>query len=175
MPKVSVPMVINLVPNIATMMLTGAGLKVEPVEEPVSSCNPFVRKQDPFAGAEVEAGSVVKIYYCIGPTPTIPPTVMAVPPTATKPPDPCNLQPGQSGAYLVNNYDFKILVTIGGGEWGTHDYWADPKSILIMPFPPGRYTTTITVPGKGTYKFAADRVEFVAGRCIRITGPWDNP
>jgi len=177
-PKVNVPLVMNQTPDRAVAMLTSAGFQAERVEERSPACSGLVSKQEPFTGVEAEVGSVVKIYYCVGPTPTLAPSATPMPtstplpsPTATQPPDPCNLQPGQAGAYLTNNSTTRILVTIGGGEWGTHDYWAEPKSLLVMTFPPGRYTTTITM-GRTTYKFAADRVDFTAGRCIRITGSW---
>ena len=111
----------------------------------------------------------------------IPPTATPLPlptntplprPTATRT-DPCNMQPGESGAYLTNNSDLRTVVTIGGGEWGTHDFVGEPHTVIRMSFPPGRYTTSITW-GTARYRFAADRVEFEVGKCIQITGPWDG-
>ncbi len=106
-----------------------------------------------------------------------PPTATRVPPTA--PPtatqaaaaNPCKLQPGQSGILFNNTYDFKVLLTIGGGDWGTHDFWFEPKATTPIQFPPGNYTATLTVPGRGNYKFAADKVAFEAGVCYPFTTP----
>ncbi len=122
----------------------------------------------------------------IAPTPIASPTATRVSPTATraaatattKPTatkttaaNLCNLQAGQSGILFVNTYDFKVLLTVGGGEWGTHDYWFEPKSTTPIQFPPGKYTATLTIPGKGNYKFSNDRVDFAAGQCYRFTTP----
>jgi hypothetical protein len=91
---------------------------------------------------------------------------------ATQPPtNSCNLQPGQSGILFTNTYDFKVLLTIGGGDWGTHDYWFEPKATTPIQFPPGNYTATLTVPGRGNYKFSNDRVAFEAGHCYPFTTP----
>lgn len=125
--------------------------------------------------------------YTIAPTSTatrIPPTATRVPPTvtrrpsatlprptATRPTNLCNLAPGQSGLILTNPHDFKVLLTIGGGDWGTHDYWFEPNSSTAIQFPPGRYTATLTVPGVGNYKFAADAILFEANHCTRFLAP----
>lgn len=85
--------------------------------------------------------------------------------------NPCKLEPGQSGIFMTNTHDFKILLTIGGGEWGTHDYWFEPKSATPIQFPPGNYTATLNVPGQGNYKFSNDKVNFEAGKCYRYTSP----
>lgn len=87
------------------------------------------------------------------------------------PADPCNLQPGQAGILFNNKYDFKVLMTIGGGEWGTHDYWFEPKSVTPITFPPGLYSTTLTIPGKGNFKFSADKINFEAGVCRPLMTP----
>ncbi len=105
-----------------------------------------------------------------------PPTATRVPPTA--PPtateaaaaNPCNLQPGQSGILFTNTYDFEVLLTIGGGEWGTHDFRFQ-KGTKPIQFPPGNYTATLTIPGKGNYKFSNDKVTFEAGVCYPFTTP----
>jgi len=166
-------MVINLVPNIATMMLTSAGLKVEPVEESAASCHSFVRKQDPFAGAEVEAGSVVKIYYCVGPTPTIPPTVTVVPPTATptstpRPtatplPSPTSQFPpipeGMGGLIVINWYGREINYEIGGKL-----YKIPPSGgRVIIHLAPGKQNYSADIAGYGR---AGGTLEIVAGRYI---------
>ncbi|MBI5030966.1 MAG: hypothetical protein HZB51_10595 [Chloroflexi bacterium] len=98
------------------------------------------------------------------------PTATRVPPTPTSLPNPCNLQPGQAGLLINNIHDFKILLTIGGGDWGTHDYWFEPKRVTAIQFPPGRYTATLNVSGRN-YKFAADAIIFEPGSCTRMTSP----
>lgn len=105
--------------------------------------------------------------------PTLRPTTAPtrVPPTATPVANACSLQPGQSGLLFTNTYDFKVLLTIGGGSWGTHDFWFEPKSTTPIQFPPGSYTATLTIPGKGNYQFADDKVNFDAGRCYTFTSP----
>ncbi len=118
---------------------------------------------------------------------SIPPTATRVPPTATrkptsvptvrpatKPPvaaNPCNLQAGQTGIIMVNTHNFEVKLTIGGGEWGTHDYFFPANSTTPIQFPPGKYTATLNVPGQGNYRFAADRIDFQSGQCYRFTSP----
>jgi hypothetical protein len=85
--------------------------------------------------------------------------------------NPCQLQPGESGLLLINNYDVEVLLTIGGGEWGTHDYRAAAKTTLPIHFPPGRYTETLNVPGMGNFRFAQDRFNFEAGHCYNFRVP----
>lgn len=93
----------------------------------------------------------------------VPPTATRLPPTA--PPNPCGLRPGEAGLIVQNDYDRQVKITIGGGEWGTHDYFVEARSQIIIRFPSGRYTTTISVPGVGNFKFAEDRVFFKMGDC----------
>jgi hypothetical protein len=99
----------------------------------------------------------------------VPPTATPIPPTAVS--DRCNLRPGEAGLIIENNYDRYAKITIGGGAWGTHDYFVDAKSAIVIRFPSGRYTTTITIPGVGNFKFADDRVFFEMGECrfMRLT------
>jgi hypothetical protein len=120
----------------------------------------------------------------------VPPTATPVPPTATLPqptatrPKPtaipptsppvsqnsCNLQPGQSGILMKNTHDFEILLTIGGGAWGTHDFHFQPNSTTPIQFPPGKYTATLTV-GNSRYRFSADKIDFQEGHCYTFTSP----
>ncbi len=121
----------------------------------------------------------------------IPPTATSVPPTAaqpqptatrpkpttippTSPPistNPCNLQPGQSGLILTNNHDFEVKLSIGGGDWGTHDFFFPPKSTTAIQFPPGLYSATLNIPGLGNYRFADGRIAFEEGKCYKFQAP----
>jgi hypothetical protein len=58
--------------------------------------------------------------------------------------------------------------TIGGGEWGTHDFDipADGQYHYI-DMPPGRYTYTASIPGVG--KANGDRQDYFAGVCTFLT------
>lgn len=163
-PKVSVPQVTTLLPNVAAMMLTSAGLKVEQVEEPAPSCNPFIRKQEPFAGTEVEAGSVVKIYYCVGPTPTVPPTVTRIPsPTFVPRPSPTSEFPpipaGMGGLIVINWYGREINYDIGGKL-----YKIPPSGgRVIIHLAPGKQNYSADIAGYGR---AGGTLEIVLGRYI---------
>lgn len=97
------------------------------------------------------------------------PTATPIPPTAVS--DRCNLRPGEAGLIIENNYDRYAKITIGGGAWGTHDYFIDARSTGVIRFPSGRYTTTIFIQGVGSFKFAEDRVFFEMGDCrfMRLT------
>lgn len=109
------------------------------------------------------------------PVPTRAPVVAATRvPQPTEPPvaqNPCQLQDGQSGILFKNTRDFKVLLTIGGGDWGTHDFWFEPNSTTPIQFPPGKYTATLNIPGEGNFRFADDRIDFPAGECILLQTP----
>jgi hypothetical protein len=90
------------------------------------------------------------------------------PPVST---NPCNLQPGQSGLLVTNNHDFEVKLTIGGKEWGTHDYFLPAKSTTAVQFPPGLYSMTLNIPGLGNYRFADGRVPFEEGKCYTLEAP----
>lgn len=96
--------------------------------------------------------------------PTAPPQ-----PTATRPPAPnaipgCNLGPGEAGLLISNSYSGVMRFTIGGGEWGTHDYdVANDGQRHLIKFPPGRYTYTAFIPGAG--KDQGEPFQYNAGTC----------
>lgn len=93
----------------------------------------------------------------------VPPTATPITPTTIA--DRCNLRPGEAGLIVENRYDRFAKITIGGGTWGTHDYIVEAYRTIIIRFPPGRYTTTISIQGVGSFKFAEDRVFFEVGDC----------
>lgn len=71
---------------------------------------------------------------------------------------------------MKNTHDFEILLTIGGGDWGTHDFKFKPNSTTAIQFPPGKYTATLTV-GNSRYRFSNDRIDFQEGKCYTFTSP----
>ncbi len=70
--------------------------------------------------------------------------------------------------YISNNYTGTVMrFTIGGGEWGTHDYdvQGDGQYYLIR-MPPGKYTYTAFIPGKG--KANGERTQYEGGQCYSL-------
>ncbi len=72
---------------------------------------------------------------------------------------------------MVNTHDFEIKLTLGGGDWGTHDFKFGPNSTTAIQFPPGKYTATLNVPGMGNYRFADDKIDFQEGKCYSFRSP----
>lgn len=70
--------------------------------------------------------------------------------------------------YISNNYSGTTMrFTIGGGEWGTHDYDVpgDGKYYIIR-MPPGTYTYTAHIAGVG--KANGERKEYARGQCYTL-------
>lgn len=106
--------------------------------------------------------------------PTVPTAAPTPLPTATPnpsqpnaPANPCQLGAGEAGLLISNSYKAPMRFTIGGGEWGTHDYDVpgDGKLYLVT-FPPGRYTYTASIAGVGTDH--GEPYEYKAGYCRQI-------
>ena len=57
--------------------------------------------------------------------------------------------------------------TIGGGEWGTHDYDVpgDGKYYIIR-MPPGTYTYSASIAGVGTAH--GEKKAYAAGQCYQL-------
>jgi hypothetical protein len=156
---------------------------VPPSDTPVPPTNTAAPTDTP-TEAPTETPTLAPSATAVPPTATsVPPTATKLPPAATrpaptaipptKPPvslNPCNLQPGQSGILMKNTHDFEILLTIGGGDWGTHDFRFAPNSTTPIQFPPGKYTATLTV-GNSRYRFADDKIDFQEGKCYSFTSP----
>lgn len=108
-------------------------------------------------------------------TPIIIIIVTATPLPATRPPTPlptstpeCPAGPNEAILYISNNYiGYTMRFTIGGGEWGTHDYDVpgDGKWYLIR-MPPGTYTYTAHIAGIG--KANGERKAYLAGQCYSL-------
>jgi hypothetical protein len=102
-----------------------------------------------------------------------PPPATAVPTRAptrrpTEAEDVCAAPGHEAYFYISNNYTGTMMrFTIGGGEWGTHDYDVpgDGKYYLIH-MPPGKYTYTAFIPGKG--KASGERTVYEGGQCYSI-------
>jgi hypothetical protein len=80
----------------------------------------------------------------------------------------CPATPNEAFFYISNNYQGTTMrFTIGGGEWGTHDYdvLGDGKYYLIR-MPPGRYTYTAFIPGAG--KANGERTDYAGGQCYSV-------
>lgn len=106
--------------------------------------------------------------------PASPPPQAPAEPTATPttPPssasqNPCQLREGEAGFLISNGYPVIMRFTIGGGDWGTHDYDVPPDGKLyLITFPPGRYTYTVSVPGYGTDH--GEPYDYRAGYCRQV-------
>lgn len=88
----------------------------------------------------------------------------------TKPPaqNTCPAGPNEAALLISNNYvGTTMRFTIGGGEWGTHDYDVpgDGKYYVIR-MPPGTYTYTAFIAGIGTAH--GERTTYSAGQCYPL-------
>ncbi len=72
---------------------------------------------------------------------------------------------------MTNTHPFEVKLTIGGGEWGTHDFMFPGNATTPIQFPPGRYTATLNVIGQGNFRFADDRIDFQADYCYKFVTP----
>ncbi|MBI4670463.1 MAG: hypothetical protein HY741_02175, partial [Chloroflexi bacterium] len=115
------------------------------------------------------------------PQPTQTPIIIVVtampPPTAVPPTRAATRRPTQAACpaaaneallYVSNNYQGTTMrFTIGGGEWGTHDYDVpgDGKYYRIH-MPPGTYTYTAFIAGQGTAH--GEKTAYLAGRCYSL-------
>ena len=84
----------------------------------------------------------------------------------------CNPPAGQARLWVKNGYSGVMRFTVGGAEWGTHDYDipADGQYHFIDMPPSDRYTYSASIPGVGK---ASQRLvdifgPFVAGQCYYL-------
>lgn len=104
------------------------------------------------------------------------PTRAAARPSATRPAPSrtptaasaaCPAPADQARLYIRNGYTGTMRFTIGGGEWGTHDYdIPGDGQYHFIDMPPGRYTYTAFIPGAG--KANGDRKDYNAGQCYEL-------
>ncbi len=169
------------VPAAATAtLLPSTDTPVPPTATPVPPSDTPAPTETPTAAPTVTPSPTEML-----PTDTpVPPTATRPRPTATRPKptlapptsppvslNPCDLQPGQSGLLVTNNHDFEVKLSIGGKEWGSHDFFIPPMSTTPVQFPPGLYSMTLNIPGLGNYRFADGRVPFEEGKCYTLEAP----
>lgn len=80
----------------------------------------------------------------------------------------CPAGANESLLYISNNYIGSTMrFTIGGGEWGTHDYDVPGDGqYYIIHMPPGKYTYTAFIPGKG--QAHGEKTNYGAGQCASL-------
>lgn len=144
----------------ATPTTGGGGLPVfnfdtTPTTEPPQPTNAPAATQTPF---------IIVV------TATPQPTVAAPTRVPTRRPTEAACPAGANEAilYISNNYQGTTMrFTIGGGEWGTHDYDVpgDGKWYSIR-MPPGTFTYTASIAGLGTAH--GERKEYARGQCYEL-------
>lgn len=80
----------------------------------------------------------------------------------------CDAPAHEAFFYIANNYKGTLMrFTIGGGEWGTHDYDVpgDDQWYRIR-MPPGKYTYTAHIAGVG--KASGERTLYSGGQCYSV-------
>lgn len=80
----------------------------------------------------------------------------------------CNAPADKARLWVKNGYSGTMRFTIGGGEWGTHDFDipADGQYHYV-DMPTGRYTYSASIPGVG--KANGERQDYFAGQCYYLT------
>lgn len=80
----------------------------------------------------------------------------------------CEAPQHEAFFYISNNYQGTMMrFTIGGGEWGTHDFDVPGDGLYyLIHMPPGKYTYTAFIPGKG--KANGERTSYVGGQCYTL-------
>lgn len=78
---------------------------------------------------------------------------------------PCNPPAGQTWFWIRNAYMGREMdFTIGGGEWGTHDYKIPGSGEWkYIEMPPGKYTWSAHIAGLGVAH--GERFDYAAGQC----------
>lgn len=86
----------------------------------------------------------------------------------TQPVTTCAAPADKARLSVKNAYPGVMRFTVGGGEWGTHDFDipSDGKFHYI-DMPTGRYTYSASIPGVG--KASGERKDYVAGQCYELT------
>lgn len=81
----------------------------------------------------------------------------------------CNPPPGMARLWVKNGYSGVMRFTVGGDEWGTHDFDipADGQYHFIDMPPSSKYTYSASIPGVG--KASAKLPPYSAGQCYELT------
>lgn len=81
----------------------------------------------------------------------------------------CNPPPGMARLWVKNGYSGMMRFTVGGGEWGTHDFDipADGQYHFIDMPPSNKYTYSASIPGVG--KASEKLPPYYAGQCYELT------
>lgn len=158
-------------------------LKISEILSPVQVPEPRVIQPQVTPTTSTSTSGPAPTQASSGPAPTQTPFIIVVtatplPATAvptraptrvpTKAANACAAPPNEAFYYISNNYPGTTMrFTIGGGDWGTHDYDVpgDGKYYLIR-MPPGKYTYSAFIPGKG--KASGEKTEYFGGQCYSI-------
>lgn len=105
--------------------------------------------------------------------PTPPPPPPTEPPAPTPEPSQgdsngCQLAEGEAGLLISNSYPALMTLTIGGGDWGLHDYdIPGDGQVYLVTFPWGTYSYTASIAGVGTDE--GEPYEYAKGTCRQIS------
>ena len=105
--------------------------------------------------------------------PTPPPPPPTEPPAPTPEPSQgdsngCRLAEGEAGLLISNSYPALMTLTIGGGDWGLHEYEIPGDGELyLVTFPWGTYTYMVNIAGVGTDE--GEPYEYTEGTCRQIS------
>lgn len=102
-------------------------------------------------------------------TPAVQATATRVPTRVpTKATTTCNAPADKARLWIKNGYTGVMRFTVGGGEWGTHDFDIPADAQFhYVDMPTGRYTYSASIPGVG--KANGERQDYVAGQCYYLT------
>jgi hypothetical protein len=100
--------------------------------------------------------------------PTNPPKPPPAQPTQPPAANTCLAGPDEARLYITNGYTGQTMrFTIGGGDWGTHDFDVpgDGQPHYIS-MPPGTYTYTASIPGQG--QAHGEKTSYEGGQCYSL-------
>ena len=101
---VSVPAVVGQMEARAIALIEASNLKAKLVREPATVCSGIVMRQEPAMWTQVEPGTTITLFGCVGPTPTPQPTSTPSP-TASPPPTPMPTATIDADPTVYDNFD----------------------------------------------------------------------